>query len=92
MYARRKHVGAQKLRIHTLQPAMCSTVDTMARIGARVIPGNDPGKEITSCSTYTHVQGAYGAPTGAVEGAADGRRNEFAARTPPGWAIAMRKK
>ena len=64
----------------------------MARGGAVDIPGNDPGQVISSYSTYTHVQSAYGAPTGAVRGAADGRRNEFAARTPPGWAIAMRKK
>ena len=45
----------------------------MARGGAGDIPGNDPGQDNTSSSTYTHVQGAYGAPTGAVGGAADGR-------------------
>ena len=53
----------------------------MARIGAGDIPGNGPGQDITSNSTCTHVQGAYGAPTGAVGGAADGHRNEFASRT-----------
>ena len=67
-------VGAQKLRMHTLRPTTCSTVDSMAREGAGDISGNDPGQGITSSSTYTHVQGAYGAPTGAVGGAADGTR------------------
>ena len=38
----------------------------MARGGAVDIPGNDPGQDIASSSTYTHVQGAYGARTGAV--------------------------
>ena len=65
-------MGAQKLRKHTLWFPTCSTVVTMARIGEGDIPGNDPGQEITSSSTYTHVQGAYGAPTGAVGGAAGG--------------------
>ena len=46
----------------------------MARKGAEDIPGNGPGQGITSSRTYTHVQGAYGAPTGAVGGAADGTR------------------
>ena len=63
-------MGAQKLRMHTLRPTTCSTVAPMARGGAGDIPGNDPGQDITSSSTYIHVQGAYGAPTGAVGGAA----------------------
>ena len=46
----------------------------MARGDTGDIPGNDPGQDITSSSTYTHVQGAYGAPTGAVGSAADGTR------------------
>ena len=43
----------------------------MAREGAGDIPSNGPGQGTTSSSTHTHVQGAYGAPTGAVEGAAE---------------------
>ena len=66
MYARRTRVGAQKLRMHTVRPTTCSSVAPMARGGAGDIPGNGPGQDITSSSTYTHVQGAYGAPTGAV--------------------------
>ena len=65
-------MGAQKLRKHTLWLPTCSAVAPMARIGAGDIPGNDPGQEIASYSTYTHVQGAYGAPTGAAGGAAGG--------------------
>ena len=53
----------------------------MARGGARDIPGNDTGQGITSSSTYAHVQGVYGAPTGAVGGAADGRQNAVCARS-----------
>ena len=49
----------------------------MARRGAGDIPSNDPGQDITSSSTHTHVQGAYGAPTGAVGGAADGLGTQF---------------
>ena len=75
MYTRRTRVGAQKLRMHTLRPTTCSTVAPMAREGAGDIPDNDTGQGINSSSTYTHVQGAYGAPTGAVGGAAVGRRN-----------------
>ena len=37
------------------------------------IPGNGTGQIIASSSTYIHVQGAYGARTGAVSSAADGR-------------------
>ena len=61
----------------TLWLLVCSTVFTMARGGTGDIPGNDPGQDIISSSTYTHVQGAYGAPTVAIRGAADGRLNEF---------------
>ena len=43
----------------------------MTRGGAGDIPSNGPGQGTTSSSTHTHVQGAYGAPTGAVEGAAE---------------------
>ena len=46
----------------------------MARGGRGDITGNVPGQGFTSPSPCTHVQGAYGAPTGAVGGAADGRR------------------
>ena len=54
---------------------MCSTVAPMARGGRGDITGNVPGQGFTSPSPCTHVQGAYGAPTGAVGGAADGRRS-----------------
>ena len=46
----------------------------MASGGAGDIPGNGTGQVITSSSTYAHIQGAYGAPTGAVGGAAAGTR------------------
>ena len=46
----------------------------MAREGRGVIPEDGPGQVFTSSSTYTHVQGAYGAPTGAVGGIAGGTR------------------
>ena len=46
----------------------------MTREGAGDISVNDPGQGITGSSTCTHVQGACGAPTGAVGGAADGTR------------------
>ena len=69
--------------MHTVRPTACCTVAPMARVGAEDIPGNDPGQDITCYSTYTHVQGAYGAPMGAVGGTTEGLQNEFAARTPP---------
>ena len=47
----------------------------MARGAGGGIPGNDPGQGSTSPSTFTHVLGVSGAPTGTVGGAADGRRN-----------------
>ena len=74
---RRTCIGARKLRMHTVRPTTCSSVDPMANAGVGDIPGNGPGQDNTSSSTYTHVQGAYGAPTGAVAGAADGRRTQF---------------
>ena len=46
----------------------------MARRGAGDIPSNGPEQEITNSSTNIHVHGAYGAPTGAVGGAANGHR------------------
>ena len=46
----------------------------MAREGRGGITGNILGQSLTSSSPCTHVQGAYGAPTGAVGGAASGRR------------------
>ena len=46
----------------------------MARGGRGDITGNVPGQGFTSPSPCTHVQGAYGAPTGAGGGAANGRR------------------
>ena len=46
----------------------------MARAGGGDIPGNNLGQGFANSSTFTHVQGAYGAPTGAVGGASDGRR------------------
>ena len=54
---------------------MCSTVAPMARAGGEDITGNVLGQGFTSPSPCTHVQGAYGAPTGAIGGAADGRRS-----------------
>ena len=59
--------------MHTVLPTTCSTVAPMARGGAVDIPGNGTGQIIASSSTYIHVQGAYGARTGAVSSAADGR-------------------
>ena len=56
---------------------MCPTVAPMARGGRGDITGNVPGQGFTSASPCTHVQGVSGAPTGAVGGAADGRRREL---------------
>ena len=47
----------------------------MARGGKGDITGNVPGQGFTSPSPYTHVLGAYGAPTGAGGGAANGRQS-----------------
>ena len=74
VYCRGTRAGAEEQQLHTLWLPMCSAVAPMARGGAGGMPGNDTGQGITSSSTYTHVQGAYGAPTGAVGGAADGTR------------------
>ena len=65
-------MGAQKLRKRTLWLPMCSAVAPMARGGTEDVPDNDTWQDITCSSTYTHVQGAYGAPTGAVGSAAAG--------------------
>ena len=57
----------------------------MARAGGGDIAGNVLGQGFTSASPCTHVQGAYGAPTGAVGGATNGRRartNDPAVRQP----------
>jgi len=67
-----------------------STVVPMARGGRGGITGNVSGQGFTSPSPFTHVQGDYGAPTGAVGGAvggaADGRpsmrKTSLVARTP----------
>ena len=64
----------KSVRMHTVCLPMCSTVAPMARGGRGDITGNVPGQGFTSPSPCTHGQGAYGAPTGAVGGAADGRR------------------
>ena len=67
-------VGAKKLRKLSLWLPMCSTVARMAKGGAGDISSNDSVQGITSYSTNTHVQGAYGALTGAIGSAADGTR------------------
>ena len=46
----------------------------MARAGGGDITGNGLGQGFTSSSPSAHVEGAYGAPTGAVGSAANGRR------------------
>ena len=66
VHALHTRIGAQRLRMHTVRPTTCSSVDPMANAGVGDIPGNGPGQDNTSSSTYTHVKGAYGAPTGAV--------------------------
>ena len=58
---------------------MCPTVAPLVRGGRGDITGNVPGQCFTSLSPCTHVQGAYGAPTSAVGGTAEGRRREFVA-------------
>ena len=67
----------KNVRMHTVWLPMCSTVVPMARAGGGDITGNVLGQGFTSPSPCTHVQGAYGAPTGAVGGAANGRRREI---------------
>ena len=47
---------------------MCSTVAPTARGGGGDIPGNSLGQGFTSLSTFSYVQGASGAQTGAIEG------------------------
>ena len=43
--------------------------------GASLACGNDLGQGSTSPSTFAHALGVSGAPIGAVDGAADGRRD-----------------
>ena len=69
-------------RMLTVWLPMCSTVAPMARGGRGDITGNvplpPPRPRLHQCtSPCTHVQGVCGAPTGAVGGAADGRRREI---------------
>ena len=59
----------------------------MASGGAGDIPGNGTGQVITSSSTCAHIQGAYGAPTGAVGSAADGTRR--GAEAPKTWVYVL---
>ena len=66
----------KNVRMHTVLLPKCSTVAPMARVGEGDITGNVLGQGFTSTRPCTHVQGAYGAPTGAVGGAADGRRSK----------------
>ena len=68
------HIGARKLRMHTVRPNTSSTVAPMARGGGGDIPGNSLGQGFTSPSPVCYVQGASGASTGAVERAAGGRK------------------
>ena len=65
----------KNVRMHTVRLSMCSTVAPMARAGGGDITGNVLGQGFTSPSPCTHVQDAYGAPTGAVGGAANGRQS-----------------
>ena len=58
----------KRVRMDTVWLPMCSTGAPMARAGGGNIPGNNLGQGFTSPSTFTHVPGAYGAPTGAVGG------------------------
>ena len=71
------------LYMRTVWLPLCPTVAPMARGGSARgdITGNVPGQGFTSPSPCTHVQGAYGAPTGADGGAADGRRTTENAST-----------
>ena len=54
---------------------MCSTVAPMARGVGGDIPSNDLGQGFTSSSGLTHLLGAYGAPIGCRQGAADRPRS-----------------
>ena len=58
---------------HVLQPPLSVAAPT-ARGGEGNIPGNSLGHGFTSLSTFSYVQGASGAQTGAVEGAASGQK------------------
>ena len=76
----------KNVRMHTVRLPMCSTVAPMAGSGGGDITGNVLGQGFTSPGPCTHVQGAYGAPTGAIgSSAANGRRartNDPAIRKP----------
>ena len=67
----------KNVRMHTVRLPKCSTVATMARAGGGDITGNVLGQGFTSPRPCTHVWVAHGAPTGAIEGAANGRRFEL---------------
>ena len=69
------HERLKSVRMRSLWLSMCPTVAPMARGGRGDINDNVSGQGFTSTSPCTHVQGAYGAPMGAVGGAADGRRS-----------------
>ena len=62
------------LRMLTVWLPMCSTVAPTARGGGGDIPGNSLGHGFTSLNTFSYVQGASGAQTSAVEGAASGKK------------------
>ena len=51
---------------------MCSTVAPLARGAGGDIPSKGLGQGFTRSSTFTHLLGAAGAPTGVPSGAADG--------------------
>ena len=53
---------------------MCSAVVPMAREGGGDISVNSLGQGFTSPSPLSYIQGASGAPTGAVEGAVGGQK------------------
>ena len=65
---------SQHARMLTVWLPMCSTVAPMARAGGGDIPGNSLGQGLTNHIPLSNVQGASGAPTGAVEGAAGGQK------------------
>ena len=60
------------LQMLTVWLPMCSSVAPMARRGRVDITGNEPGQDITSSSTYTHVPGWLRCSDGGRRQAADG--------------------
>ena len=62
--------------MHTVRLTMSSTVAPMTTARGGDISGNVLGQGFTSPNPCTHVQGACGAPTAAVGGAANGRRSK----------------